>query len=374
MIRGLFASAVVLCLLGRPGWAQTVAAGRVLRISGGDSVPVSAARVVLHRIGREVQGPIDSAVTEPRGRFRFRFSADTSAIYLVSARWGGIEYFSTPVHLNPERPDTGLRIVVADTSSTAPVALEARHLVLAPPTADGSRGFLDLLVLRNAGERTRVAPDTVRPSWSGPLPIGTVGLQVGEGEYSSSAVARRGDRLLFFAPLPPGEKQLVVEYLLPAGARETRLALEHPADPFNVLVAEPGVEVSGPGIAFADTQVIDGRRYRRFSGAGVAGAVVRIAFPGPPLAVRWLLPALVAIAAAALVAGAAWAARGPGAAPARGADPAATADGLVHRLATLDAEYGGRRSEIAPDQWQRYQDERARLKAELGAALAASDR
>jgi hypothetical protein len=365
-----FAAAVVLPLWVAPGLgAQTVARGRVVKVTGRDSIPVPAAPTVLHRIGREVQAPVDSTTTDRQGRFRFRFSADTSSIYLVSARWGGIEYFSTPVHLNPERPDTGLRIVVADTSSTAPVQLEARHLVLAPPGADGSRSVLDLIVLRNPGDRTRVAPDTVRPSWSGPLPGGTVGLEVGEGEFSARAVARRDGRLLFFAPFPPGEKQVVVEYLLPSGARETRLTFDQPAGLVNVLVAEPGVEVSGPGIAFADTQVIDGRSYRRWTGALAAGTAVRIAFPGLPAAVRWVLPALVAIVAGVLVAAGATALRRPAVAGGAAGTAAATADGLLARLATLDVEYGGREADTPPEVWRLYQSERSRLKAELAAAL-----
>jgi hypothetical protein len=55
-------------------------------------------------------------------------------------------------------------------------------------------------------------------------------------------------------------------------------------------------------------------------------------------------------------------------------DPAATADGLLTRVATLDAHYGGRESVIPADEWRRYQEERARLKAELSAALAAARR
>jgi hypothetical protein len=370
MMRG-FAVAAALSLLGVPAaTAQSVAGGRVLRLAGGDSVPVAGTRAVLHRIGREVQGPIDSGATDARGRFRFRFAADTSSIYLVSARWGGIEYFSTPVHLNPARPDTGLRIVVADTSSTAPIDLEARHLVVAPPGTDGTRGILDLLVLRNSGERTRVSPDTVRPSWSGALPAGSTGLDVGEGEFSASAVARRGDRLLFFAPLPPGEKQVVVEYQLPPAAREAQLRFDQPAALVNVLAAEPGVAVSGPGIAFADTQVIEGRPYRHWTGAVAAGGTVRISFPGPPAALRWMLPALVVLVAASLVAAGAWAARGRSVGPS--GDSAATADGLVNRLASLDAQYAGREADSAPEEWQRYLAERSRLKAELAAALRAT--
>jgi hypothetical protein len=352
--------------------AQVVAGGTVLQISASDSVPVSGTRVVLHRIGREAQGPVDSARTDARGQFRFRFAADTGAVYLVSAQRGGIEYFSTPVHLNPARPDTSIRIVVADTSSTAPVELEARHLVVGAPGADGHREIVDIAVLRNRGHLTRVAPDTVRPSWSGPLPSGTMGLEVGEGEFSPSAVTRDGDRVRFFAPIPPGEKQLVTEYRLPAAARTSQVAFDQPVELVNVLLAEPTAAVIGAGLALADTQLIEGRTYRRWTGSAAQGTVVSLSFPPPPLSLRWVVPTLVAIVAATLGLAAGALAR---AAPigARG-DAAATADGLLTRVATLDAQYDGREAVIPADEWRRYQEERARLKAELSAALVAARR
>ena len=362
-----------LVLAAGPAAGQSVAGGLVLEVSAaGDSSGVAGTAVVLHRIGRELQGPVESAKTNAHGRFRFSFAADTSAIYLVSARRGDIEYFSTPVHLNPGRPDTAMRIVVADTSSAAPVELEARHLVVGAPAPDGTRGIVDIIVLRNKGNRTRVAPDTIRPSWSGPLPGGTIGLEVGDGDVSPSAVARRGDRVAFFAPIPPGEKQLVIEYRLPPGAREARLTVDQPAELLNVLLAEPDATVTGGALALADTQVIDGRSYRRWTGAATPGGVVRLSFPAPPLVLRWVLPVLVAVMAGTLaVAGALLTRR----APAEGqGDPAATADGLLTRVATLDAQYGGKETAIPPDEWHRYQQERARLKAELSAALAAARR
>jgi hypothetical protein len=348
--------------------SQSLAGGAVVHVSGSDSLPVPGARVVLHRIGRDTQGPLDSTRTDASGRFRFRLTADSASIYLASAERGGVEYFSSPVRVG-ERADTTLRIVVADTSSTAPVTVEARHLVIGPPGADGTRSVLDLVVLRNPGDRTRVAPDTVRPTWSGALLRGSTGLEVGEGDVSARAVSRRDDRVLFFAPIPPGEKQLVAEYVLPAGVRETGLTLEQGPTRLNILATEPGMEVSGAGIVRADTQVIEGRNYQRWSGAAGSGTALRISFPRPPLSFNWLLPALVALVAGTLLLAGVYALRGG---PAVAGDPAATADGLFTRLATLDAEYTGRESAVPGDEWNRYQQERARLKAELAAALRAS--
>ncbi len=103
-----------------PVFAQTLrVTGRVL---AADSTPVAGTRVVLHRIGSDVQGPLDSTRSDRGGRFGFAFRPDTAAFYLLSTRHSGIEYFSPPVSTNPARPDTAIRIVVYDTSSSAPVS------------------------------------------------------------------------------------------------------------------------------------------------------------------------------------------------------------------------------------------------------------
>ncbi|MGH7656633.1 MAG: hypothetical protein ACREL6_00260, partial [Gemmatimonadales bacterium] len=143
------------------GQATATAAGRILRMTGTDSVPVGGMNVVLHSIAPGEQGPVDSIRTSVDGRFRFRFRADTAAVYLLSARHDGIAYFSLPLHPLDDPADTLVTIVVSDTSSTAPIVVASRHIVFRSPDADGSRQALDLIVLRNTGTLTRVAPDTL---------------------------------------------------------------------------------------------------------------------------------------------------------------------------------------------------------------------
>jgi hypothetical protein len=58
----------------------------------------------------------------------------------------------------------------------------------------------------------------------------------------------------------------------------------------------------------------------------------------------------------------------PGPAPA-----VAPADGLLDRLAALDARYLGREAEVDPGEWAEYQADRARLKDELETLLSARD-
>jgi hypothetical protein len=344
--------------------AQTVrVAGRVITA---DSTPVRGARVVLHRIGRETQGPLDSTRAERDGRFGFAFRPDTTAFYLLSSRHAGIEYFSPPVSTNPVRSDTAIRIVVYDTSSSAPVVVEARHLVLTRPGQDGARSALDLIVLQNAGQRTRIAPDTLRPSMSLSLPPGTVGLQVSESDVSPESVRRRGDSLIITAPIAPGEKQITVQYQVPAGRSTVELPIQRSGQRINVLVEETGARVSGAGIALADSQVIQGRSFRRWTGVTPAPGVVRIVLPRTPQAPSWLLAALVVSLGVTLV-GTGWYL----VTRQRRQGPQVPADDLLNAIAALDARYLGHQEETPGPEWTSYQDERARLKAELEISLAA---
>jgi hypothetical protein len=347
--------------------AQTVpATGRVITA---DSIPVRGIRVVLHRVGQQLQGPLDSTRSDRQGRFQFGFRPDSGAFYLVSARYAGIEYFSSPLATNPATPDTGLRVVVYDTSSAAPVLLEARHLVVTRPGGEtGARSVLDLLVLRNAGTRTRVAPDTMRGSWSTSLPQGTVGLRLSEGDVSSAAVTRTGDSLILASALAPGEKQLTLEYEIPANQPAVELPISQGLS-LNVLAEEPAVKVSAPGIAAIDTQVLQGRVFRRWTGTVLADGVLRVRLPGLVQPPRWLLPALLAILAFGLL-GAGWYSLGRRGRSAS-ADPSPD---LVQAIAALDARFLGRRLELPEQEWAAYQAERARLKRELESTLAADGR
>jgi hypothetical protein len=361
--RRVFSVLSAFSALSAPLYAQTVhVSGLVLNA---DSAPVPGVRVVLHRVAQTEQGPIDSSRTDPRGRFRFSYRPDSATFYLASGRYAGIEYFSTPLPTNPARSDTSIRIAVYDTSSTAPVELEARHLVVTRPGEDGTRGVLDLIMLRNSGRYTRIASDTTLASWSGPLLKGTVGLEVGESEVSAEAVHRRGDSLFIGAAIAPGEKQLTVQYQVPSRVAVLELPLGADSVPLNVLVEDPGVSVTGPDMQRADSQVIQERSFRRWTGTPGTTGVLRIVLPGAPMA-PWTLPILVGLLGLGLI-GAAWRAlsgrRHPAAPQYRAA--------LVDAIARLDLRYQGNQAQTPETEWSAYLAERARLKQELEAALAA---
>jgi hypothetical protein len=129
----------------------------------------------------------------------------------------------------------------------------------------------------------------------------------------------------------------------------------------NVLLEEPGASITAPGLALADSQVIEGRSFRRWSGDLPANAIVRVTLPGAGADAAPILAAMVALLAVALLAGA-WRVL-----PRARAIPA---DRLVGEIALLDTRYQGREAETTPDEWARYLERRGRLKAQLEAALA----
>lgn len=357
-----------LLLLAPPLTAQTQAtvAGRVLRVTARDTTPVPRARVVLHRVGRAVQGPIDSAIAGPRGEFRFRFLPETTAVYLLSSGWQGIEYFSSPLHTDPTAPDTGLVIAVSDTSSVQPLGIVSRHLVISRPGPDGRRPALEIVVIRNDGSATRVSPDSAHPSWAAGIPAGVVGFQPGNSDFSAEALAIRNDSVMLFAPVAPGEKQVIYTYSLPVGSGAARIAVPDSIAVFNILLEEFDRTVTGGGILKADSQQIEGKSFRQWAGPVPAGGTVAIDFPGAGLN-AWLLPGLVG--AVALVLGVV-ALRTLGRRPAVAG--AGGAGSPLDQLARLDARYAGRQDAVPADEWAQYQTERARLKQEVSEQLARS--
>jgi hypothetical protein len=362
----------LLTFLAAPLVAQSVT-GRVVRPSDGDTVPVPGARVVLHRVGQAEQGPVDSVPSGPDGRFRFSLARDTATLYLLSARYQSIEYFTLPLDRAPGRDPESVTLVVHDTSSRAPVTVSARHLVIPRPGEDGTREVLDLVLLANAGTETRVAPDSLGASWSGLLPTGSEGLELGDSDVSPDAVTRRGDSVIVSAPISPGQKQLAFQYHLPGGRQAIQLPMSGEAVALNVLIEESGATASGPGLAEADTQTIEGRSFRRWSGDVPANAVIRIALPGGGAGSTPVIAALVAVLALALLV-AAWRIlprRTPVPTPFGGG---ADADLLLNQIAALDARYQGREAETPAEEWARYLDRRATLKAAATSALARGTR
>jgi len=345
-----------------------------VRVTGRDSLPVAGAFVVGHHVGTERHGPVDSVRTDAAGRFRIVVARpDTAGLYVISTRHQGIGYFGIPVEPNDRAGAGAMVLATYDTSSSGPpLSLAARHIVVTAAGDDGSHRVMDILQVHNGGATTRVAVDSTAATWRVRLPAGIVEVQPGEGEVSPSAVTLEGEQLAVAAPFPPGDKQVVVTYVVPRGTRTLRVPVDQPTARLEILVEPPGVEASGAGVRPVEPRVLEGRTLRRFAAEGVAaGAEVTLGLGAASDAGRRFTWVVVAAAGAALAAGLLFGLRRRGAGPADDA-PAARSDpeALATMIAALDERYEGREAGTPADQWLRYTTRRAELAERLRAALA----
>lgn len=353
-----------------PGTAQspTRVEGVVLRSQGGDRVPVPNVRVVLHRVGSATQGPIDTVMTTRSGRFRFRFVADTTANFLVSARHAGIEYFSNPVAINPPRPDTALELLVYDTASTARVTARARTLVVGAPDVIGARTVIDWFLLENDDTRTRVGADSSSPTWSAALPLGARNAQLGDPRltpFSPEAVEFRGDSVSLTAPISPGQKELLLQYELPPDRFRLEVSV-HGADSVDLFLEEAGIAPPA-GWRVSDGQMIEGRRFQRLTRVDRFQSVLVVRFPGLGLKPERVLVWLVGGFGMALAVAGWMLLRRRRLLPATLSEPSASA--FADQIARLDGDFAAR-GPTGPEERDAFVRQRAELVARLEAALA----
>jgi hypothetical protein len=292
---------LILLAAAAPAAAQQArVGGRVVLVGAGDSLPVAAA-VVLHRVSRTEQGPVDSLRTGADGRFAFRAALDTAGIYLVSAHWAGVAYFGRPVPAAEARRGAEVTVAVADSSSAQPVRVTSRHLVIGAPEEGITRQVIEVIRLRNPGPASRVAPDTISPALSLPLPAGAAELVSAEGDFSGPAVELRAGRLEIIAPIPPGDAQFLVTYHLDAEG-DAALRFDSGVDSLEVLLEETDASVKADWLRPSPPDPAAPVRLAGWTGRAAPGAILVLRFPrGPSRVPRWLLPALVLLLGASLV-------------------------------------------------------------------------
>jgi hypothetical protein len=348
-------------------------AGRVVVGAGERAAPLVGAWITLHQVTTSGGAPVDSARTDRNGRYQVRVArGDTAALYMVSAEYRGITYFTAAMVVR-SWPDTVETLQVFDTSSTAPpVAVGQRHVVVRRPAEGGGRNVLELVTLVNRGDRTRIAPDSSAPVWAGRLPRGASAFQVGEGDITGEAVTLRGDRVVVTAPIPPGSKQLTMTYVVP-GESELAVPLDQPADRLLVLLEDTAATlVEGP-LERRGVEVFDDTPFALFDGAvpaGAGAAVFRLG-SGGGLSAETVAVVVAGLAALLLAAALPLLLRRRPAAVAvpAGAD---TPEALARAIAALDAAFEtGDRSPAAETA---YRERRAALKSRLTAVLRAPPR
>ena len=347
--------------------------GRVVRGLRERQAPIANQWVVLHRVGHDRAGPLDSVRTSPSGAFNFQYrvSGDSDAVYFVSTSYGGVAYYTAPLRTPLVRGDDATLVVFDTTSGPVALRVGGRHLVIGAATSAGQRPIGEVFDLENDSTVTAVARDSVTPVWSATIPAAATNFQLNSsGELAAGALTRRGTSVGLFAPVSPGIRQIAFTYDLPSSAFPLAFQIDKPAGVLEVLVQEPTTRVQGPGLRETPAVSAEGRTFRRFLAQDVgAGAVVRV---DPPRAIgvdrgrvySGIGVLFVAVMLLALV----FAARRQPHRP-RGAPPESTSRRLVREIAELDDAF--EREPAASEQDRsRYEARRASLKSELARLLA----
>lgn len=254
--------------------------GRVVRGMRERQAPIANQWVVLHRVGRDRAGPLDSVRTTPSGAFNFQYraSGDSDAVYFVSTSYGGVAYYTAPLRAPLVRGDDALLVVFDTTSGPIALRVGGRHLVIGAPTPAGQRPIGEVFDLENDSTVTAVARDSVTPVWSAAIPAAATNFHLNSnGELAAGALVRRGASVGLFAPVSPGIRQVAFTYDLPASAFPLGFHIDEPAGVLEVLVQEPTTRVQAPGLRETPAVSAEGRTFRRFIAQDVgAGAVVRV--------------------------------------------------------------------------------------------------
>lgn len=232
--------------------AERTIEGRVVLPGRTAPSPVGGALVVLHRVGADAAGPLDSLRTRGDGTFRFRYrpSGDTSAVYFVSTNRGGVAYFTAPLRQSAARgADTEL-LVYDTTSGPVRIAVQGRHIILPAPDSAASqvRTVIEVYELSNDSTLTRVAGRDGGATFGAPLPPGVTRVTAGQGDISPDAVRVQDGRLHVDAPLAPGLKQLSFFYEVPLDALPLAYTLESDVPVLEVLIEDPNGTASGAGM------------------------------------------------------------------------------------------------------------------------------
>jgi hypothetical protein len=258
------------------------------------------------------------------------------------------------------------------TSAKLPLRTRGRHIVLSVSSVDGRRTIVEVFDISNDTTLTAIAGAKGHATWSTALPPNAANFEVGQSDLSGPSVQYRDGRVLVFASISPGQRQLAFSYSLPASDFPLTVPVRDSVDVFEVLLEDPTATISGGGLSERQPVTLEGRNFRRFLGQDVpAGSMLTIDV-GPATGNRGnrllFAPVVVAAAVMAIALLFALTRRKPVGVIAPSEAPPDAAH-LARAIAELDDAF--ERAESPSDaERDAYRQRRDALKAQLAAALA----
>ncbi len=356
--------------------------GTVRNGTAGGTVPADLP-VLLHGVGAagDMSAIASLSTTLPAsGIYRFEnVPGEVGGQWLASAEYKDILYTSQPIKLVEGQTQIDLPVTIYETMTT-PAPLEVQQLHLFLEFAPNSVTVGELYILNNPGDRTIVnaqgAVDFV-------LPTGATNLNV-QGEQEGVNYVRTAQGFSEVSPVLPGVAQVLYSFDLPY---TDKLNFEqkflYPVNSAGVLLAENGVKLLSSQLADQGTQSVQGSAYHIYGaqnltpgtvlafqlsgtpGTAAAGASTPQAAP-PAFDPRSLAVGVGVLGVVVLGVGAWFYRRQARAAPvAAAAGAASEREDLLEEIVELDDAF-----EAGKMEKERYERERAQLKAELAKLMA----
>jgi len=245
-------------------------AGRVLHPAGAEHA--AGVDVVLYAIAPDGRPGVRRSVADAQGAFRFEgVSSAPDVTYLVGARYREVPFVGGRVAFAPGEREREVDLEIAERTRD-PESVAVDEATLRVEQAGTELLVAEVHRLRNAGDRVVYAtPDEraagVPPAFRARLPAGVLRFALPYA-IEPEGVVRRGDEVLFFGPIYPGEQELAFSYTLPAppGVLALRKAFPSGAGRLAVLYPAAGVlAVSAPALAAEADAELAGVAWRQLA-------------------------------------------------------------------------------------------------------------
>jgi hypothetical protein len=231
--------------------------------------PLSGVTVVLHQVSSELSGEIDSVRAGPDGTFQLRLPrvpahGVRSDVYFASVRHLGLLYMG-PAITSPAQLDSLYLIQAYDTLSVPPggatLPVSVRNLFL-DKLEDGWQAT-DFFQLQQDGDRTLYSPEE-GVVWRYPLPPTAQDFEVGQSDVAPDAVRFQGGDLALYAPIPPGDRFLLVRYRI--AINDFTIPMPGRTGEMEVLVRTPGPSAEFPPLLPSTPLELEpGNVFKRFA-------------------------------------------------------------------------------------------------------------
>ncbi len=256
--------------------------------------PLPDVLVTLHQVSAEMSGEIDSVRAGPDGTFQLRLPrvpahGERSDVYFASVRHKDILYFGSAI-ISPAQLDSLYVIQTYDTISvppggaTLPIAVRTLFLTKVQEGWEAT----DFFQLQQEEDRTLYSPDE-GITWHYPLPPDGTDFQLGQGDMGEDAIRFQNGEVQLFAPIPPGDRFLLLNYRIPED--DFSVPLPGETDRMEVLVRTPGPEAEfEPLTASTPVQMDPGNVFDRWVGENLEDVEIQATVQAAPFQFRaeWL--------------------------------------------------------------------------------------